>query len=743
MLAVMRPRLAWLGLFLAAALRVGAAPAAAVPSAIPGPGLVIGVVYNIFHEDFPTDQAFFAQVDRDIPAIAAAHFRYVMIFPLSQWDPSSRSLRWVRSDYLVRRIEASGLKFVPLLLKEEQTAYYLPMWKLRSLGLWEERNRNNGSPDNRDNIDFADPRVFPELAAYIRTVVTRYKDSPALAFYNLWNEPHYDSASLAVLAQFRGWLRAKYRTLDAFSRAWGEPYANWDDVSPFVTSDWASSMPGIDWTLFRNELDGHLLGRLAVPLRGLDDRHPLNANPVGTPFANFGAFGGYNTDNWQFTPYDDFNGVSYYPDAWARDHGFERAPVWFHNLSFDIFRSAAGAKDFILTEVYTGTRSGLTLGGYLDPATARQLAWIALANDCKGLMYWKWDPFRRGRQSLGRGLADFDGRLTARGRAVGEFARVAERYGPLLRECRLQAPQVAVMVDMVGLLKNLQEGDARTRTFMYRDVAGVIRALDDANLPVEVLRADLGVDAADLSRFRAVILPFQIVMRRDVAAALRRYVEQGGCLIGDARTATIDELDHAYDRSPGAGLAEVFGAERRGWTAEPAAYPVEVGAFAQWKGRFSAVDFRETLAAAPDAAVAARFADSGTAALVHHRQGKGSAWLAGFALGAGPSETAASPAADLLAALCRQAGAAPPAVFLSDAGGHDRVMLRMHQHGPDRLLYVINAEEAPIAGHLRLAAGQGTAGWAATDLVSGQAMPASLPVALPKQGVAVIWLRPQ
>jgi beta-galactosidase len=726
------PALGGLIWLLAGALRAG----------VPGDGIAVGVVYNVFNEDYPTDQAFFDQVDRDIPAIAAAHFRYVMVFPLGQWDPATRALRWTRTDYLVRRIEASGLKFVPLLLKEEQCAYYLPMWRLRELGLWAERNRNNGNPANRDNIDFTDPRVWPELEAYFRAVITRYRDSPALAFYNVWNEPHFDAASPAVISRFREWLRRKYGTLPAFSRAWGEPYADWSDASPFVTSDWASSMPAIDWALFRNQLDGELLGQVAALARRFDPRHPLNANPVGTPFALFAPFGGYNTDNWQFTPYDDFNGVSYYPDAWARDHGYSRAPVWFHNLSFDVFRSAAGSKDYILTELYTGTRSGLTLGGYLDAPTARQLAWIALANNCKGMIYWKWEPFRRGRQSLGRGLADFSGRLTPRGEAVSAFAAAAAANGPLLREARLIPPQVGVIVDMAGLLKVLQEADVRTRTFMYRDIAGTVRALDEANIPVDLLRADLGLDDAALSRYRVLILPFQIVMRPDLAARLSAYVRNGGCLIADARTATLDALDHAFGRSPGAGLAGVFGATCRSWTAEPASYLVYARIPGLWSGSFSAVDFREQLALGPGATPVARFADSGQAALIRHRWGRGTAWLAAVPLGAGPAETSPSPAAAMLVALCRAGGAVPPADFVADNQGGGRAMVRVHRRGAERVVYVINPGDATLAGRVSLAASEDLAQAMATDLITGQTVGPELRLALPPQGVAVLWLRP-
>ena len=534
---------------------------AAARGETPADRLVLGTVYNIFPEEFATDADFFHQVDRDLPAIAAAGFTHVMIFPMSEWDPDTHALRWTRTDYLVHRIEALHLKFVPLLLKEEQCSHYFPIWKFQELGLWDARNVDNGNPNNRENVDFADPRIRPLVDDYLRAVAGRYGSSPALAFYNLWNEPHYQSTAPHVLARFRTWLQHKYGTLAALRRAWGDDFSDWSQVSPLLTDDWNSSMPGIDWRLFRNELDGDLLAELREVVRRCDPHHPVNANPVGTPFASFGPFGGYNTDNWQFTPAEDFAGASYYPDAWARAHGLDRAPAWFHDLNFTVFRCAAAPKDYILTELYTNAKTGLTLGGYLDADTARELAWTAFANDCKGLIYWKWDPFRRGRQSLGRGLVDLEGRLAPRGEAVASVAAAVGRHEALIRTARLAPAQIAIAVDMVGLLKVLQQpAEPRTQNFMYESIAGVFQALDRANLTVDLLRVDRGVSLADLQRYHAVILPFQVVIRRDFATALRAYVEGGGHVLADARTGTLDEQDFAYAPSPGAGLADLFGA---------------------------------------------------------------------------------------------------------------------------------------------------------------------------------------
>ena len=599
--------------------------------------IIVGTVYNVFHEEYPTDESFFERVDRDIALMKASNINHALVFPVGQWDPETRKHRWTRTDRLIGKLEEAGLWFVPLMLKEEQDRHYLPIWALREIpGLWERYATDNRGENNRDNVDFADRRIFPLVEEYFKEVIARYGKSPALSFYNIWNEPHYSSASDHVVEQFREWLRRKYGTLALLRRAWAEDYTAWDEVSPFLTESWASSMPQIDWILFRNELNGILLGSLTKILRKYDTVHPVNANPVGTPWASFHAFGAYEIDDAPIADRNDIHGISYYPDAWEREHSREPCPFWMHNLAFNTIRSSAGEKDYILTELYTNAQNGLALNGYLTKSFVGVLAWTALANDCKGMIYWKWSPFMRGRQSLGRGLTRVDGALAPRGEAVRDLGAVVKRYGDILLKARLQKPQAAILVDMVGLLKTLaQSTEPATNRFMYESNAGLFRALFEGNLPVDFIRMDRGLDPGTLRHYRIVYLPFQIVMRKTAADTLKEYVRQGGWIVADARTATLDEQDFAYATSPGAGLDELFGAVRLDWEGREAFFTVKMGAepgdgVDTFEGRY----FREQLRPTGPVDVLGAFADTGEPAVIRNRYGEGGAILSAVPLGA-------------------------------------------------------------------------------------------------------------
>ena len=709
--------------------------------------ILVGTVYNIFHEGYSTDQDFFRQVDKDIASMKEANIDHVLIFPMSQWDPESKQLLWKRTDYLVKKIETAGLKFIPLMLKEEQCRHYFPIWKFKEIdGMWERYHQKNGKKNNRDDIDFADPNVYPLVEEYFRAVITRYGKSPALSFYNIWNEPHYTSDAEHVLERYRTWLQKKYGSLAGLRTAWGDDYTDWSQVSPFLNENWYSSMPQIDWILFRNELNGMLLGELVTTLRKYDSTHAVNANPVSTPFANFGNFGYYNTDNWAFTSYNGINGISYYPDGWEREQNGELCPFWMHNFTFNTIRCASGDKNYILAEVFTNAQNGLALNGYLTKKDVSLLAWTAVANDCKGMIYWKWEPFMRGRQSLGRGLCTTDGKLAPRGEAVKEFGSIMQQYGKVLFQAHIKKPQVAVVVDMVGLIKTLEQSTERSTTkFMYESIAGTYKALYESNITADILRMDREINLEALKSYKILFLPFQIVMRQEIANVLKEYVKQGGWVVADARTATVNELDFAYRINPGAGLDTMFGAMRTDWVGQKNYWKVMMNK--NGGNSSSTVDgkyFRDQLHMTGKTDVLGTFAEDGAPAIIKHPFGKGIAILSAIPLGASYYGKPENLVNKLLLTFVKDAGVLSDVRFLSK--DESFLDLKVHSAGNTRIVYMINSEDHSKSGVIEISTGSHPTK-SIINIISNTSMQfkqdkgiLSIPVTIDKQTAQVILI---
>ncbi len=69
---------------------------------------------------------------------------------------------------------------------------------------------------------------------------------------------------------------------------------------------------------------------------------------------------------------------------------------------------------------------------------------------------------------------------------------------------------------------------------------GIYEALWALNVPVEFLHVDDVISSSSID-FDLVFVPFALALNSSVSAALARFVEKGGRIVAEARTAWTDE----------------------------------------------------------------------------------------------------------------------------------------------------------------------------------------------------------
>ena len=113
--------------------------------------------------------------------------------------------------------------------------------------------------------------------------------------------------------------------------------------------------------------------------------------------------------------------------------------------------------------------------------------------------------------------------------ALAEAFKVADELASHVRGSEPYSELALLASDRSGaLLKETQT-----------DFAGAYCMLVESHLPFDVL-ADSLVTETDLSRFRVILVANTVHMTREVVAALRQYVSDGGTLLFTNRTATLD-----------------------------------------------------------------------------------------------------------------------------------------------------------------------------------------------------------
>jgi beta-galactosidase GanA len=666
--------------------------------------IILGTVYSYFNEEYPTDNDFFKRVDRDIPDIKKANLNALLVWPVTQWDPHTKQLSWTRGDYLMNKIEHEGLNASILLFKQQQSRHWFPIWKFDVLDSIRESQK--AQLNGQNNVDFQVPEVKNILVDYLEKVLERYRNKPNLILYNVWNEPHYYSESDRNIARFQRWLKNKYKSLDELNRVWADDYTSWDQPSPLLDQDYYSSMADIDWMIYKDDLTAEIINELKDIVREKDPSRPVNANPVGGLFMNGEKPGQYVIDEWIAAKANDINGISYYPDLWEKGANMnQHAPFYRHNFVFNTLRSASAGKPYMMTEIQTHSQNGLAIVSYFDYNKMHLITWSAIANDCKGFFFWQWNPILRGRQSFGRGLTLANGDLAPRGEAVKDVGAVLKKYGQELYRAHPVDAKAAILLDKLSLLKSFDNiFSAKTLQIVHDSYEGTFKALFEKDIIPDVVRADLDLTLEKIKPYRIIYLPFQIVMRKNVADILKKYVENGGTVVADSRTAIIDESDFAYTTNPGAGLTELFGVVRIDHIGIDGSYKVTVTDNSVFEGvkkgdSFRGIFFKEQWKLLKGAETIAEYED-GTPAMVVNKYGKGNAILSGVPLGASYLKNSGNPVNKIIAGAALKSGAAPDVSIGPDE--NDEVNLYLHRSGNTSYIYLINSSENNFSGKLTL-----------------------------------------
>ncbi|MEI8079118.1 MAG: beta-galactosidase, partial [bacterium] len=279
------------------------------------------------------------------------------------------------------------------------------------------------------------PQVWERMSAFLKTVVTRYRDLPNLRGWDCWNETRWNVDAEGIvchcqhtLAAFRQWLGRLYGDLDGLNRAWKRRYGQWDEVLPGKT-------PGHTYTemmAFAHFLTGRANqhGRDRYDLmKGLDPRHPvtLHGGCPCTEMAGWETLPPIDRGNdWAFADHLDGVGCSSFP-KWF---GIDDADF---GMRLDLVKSAARGKSVWLSELQGGRASqGFEVHQPVDALSQQRWIWNGLACGADTILFWCWRDEVFGCESGGYGLSGLDGLAEERLAAMRVTGKLVEQHRALL-----------------------------------------------------------------------------------------------------------------------------------------------------------------------------------------------------------------------------------------------------------------------------------------------------------------------
>lgn len=592
------------------------------------------------------------------------------------------------------------------------------------------------------------PGVRGEIEKFLRALAGKAIQSPSLYGWDSWSEPHVINwAEFPWIsnpefcycpysqARFRDWLKLKYGTLDALNAAWYRNFSRWDQVQPPRSSTILSYTDYLDWRAFIPvKLAGDLRTRVEA-IRSAGGAHPVTSHAAVPGIFTSPTYGYGSPDDFLMAQNADFFGTSVYPKhaASARPWPY---PMLSAGLDFTRSSGRAFGKGFWIGELQAG--QGVTGMRIQEPVVARDTEywlWKVLSYGARKIAIYAWYPMNSGYESGGYGLVELDGTLTDRARAGGRVARIIQKHSAELLAARPAPAQVAILYNKLSaMVGGAQPSLSRLGNANRDSLMGLHRVFLEANVPVDFV-APAEVSANQLAPYKVLFLPFPVMLSREVAEGVKRFIEAGGMVVAEARLAWNDERGRAADTIPGFGLDKVFGVreklmrpvERPQLLPDAAWLPASGASINNMPvtNTVTGEGFEEDLEPLPGARVLARFA-TGAAAITSHSFGKGRAVLVGSfaALAYQRLAEAGAPEARQIArmflTLAQEAGV--PRLVDASGPGSSAVELRRLLGENYQFVFIFNhaAAEADATISFPL---EGMIPAAATDLSTGAPVP--------------------
>jgi beta-galactosidase len=528
-----------------------------------------------------------------------------------------------------------------------------------------------------------------------RAMAEHYRDNPNVIGWQTDNEfGGTDCRCHRCRASFQDWLRRKYGSLDELNRAWGTHFwglkvQTWGEITipDSREGEWAISnaSASLDWMRYTSWLNVEFQADQVRIIRELcPSRQFVTHNFMGL-FQNM--------DYYELAKDLDFVSWDNYPvfADWEKPGVSYRA-----SFAADVMRGLK-QKNFWIMEESAGPLGWGIFSRNPRPGEIRMIAYQQLAHGADAQMWFRWRTCTAGREQYWHGLLGHDGKP---GRRYREAAQVASEYRKLeavLAGTTVRS-DVAIIYDYDSIWAlRLQPGFAGNS---FQEAVGRYqRALFRSGVNVDMVRP-----GSDLSGYKLVLAPSLHVLPDDLARQLVAYVEGGGVLLADARTAVKDETNLAHARTLPGLLSPALGIEIPEYESLGAVeYPVE--GKPPLDGSFTAIRYADwtTPTGADVIAGYGVWPVEEFAAVTRHAHGKGFGWYVGTIM----KEEAFYDR--LVAALMEDAG------FTAVLDPPDGVEVSVRQGEGRRVLFVINhTEEARTvsvpAGKQELLSGEVTEG---------------------------------
>ncbi|MFB8210895.1 beta-galactosidase [Streptomyces sp. NPDC056010] len=428
-------------------------------------------------------------------------------------------------------------------------------------------------------------------AALTEDLAARYAEHPALTVWHINNEYCTHCWCDETAGHFRRWLRGRYGTLDALNEAWGtafwsQHYDAWTEILPPRKAQYMRNPTQVlDFKRFTSDA----LMECFTAERDIVARHTPHI-PVTTNFMPLWS----GQDAWAWSAEEDIVSVDVYPDPRDPQGG------QYNAMLADMTRSQADGP-WMLMEQAAGAVNWRGVNHPKPEGLNRLWSLQSVARGADAVCYFQWRQSRQGSEKFHSGMLGHAGEQGRSFRETRQLGGELAAIGSAVSGTGVAAA-VAVLHDWDAWWAGAQEGAPSARLDYAEVIRRWHRALWENGTPTDFARPD-----ADLSRYKAVLVPHLYLLDDAAVDNLVAYVRGGGRLVCGFFSGIADVDDRVRPGGMDARLRELFGiATLHEWWPLEADETVECDGFrgTLWSEELEAAEGTEVLAAYRDGELA-------------------------------------------------------------------------------------------------------------------------------------------